>query len=292
VEKRPKQLMLTPLARVVISLTEVHEMKRYRIQPAQKVHFEKWDPNDTSAFVGKKNDALKNVQTLTKKLDELQELLYAEYKHKMLIVLQAVDTGGKDGTIRRIFEGVNPQGVRVAKFGVPTQEELDHDYLWRVHSQVPSKGEIVIFNRSHYEDVLVVRVHDLIPEESWQRRYQQINDFERLLCEEGTTILKFYLHIDADEQKRRLQARLDDPKLQWKFKINDLKERMLWREYMKAYEDVLEKTSTHWAPWYLVPANHKWYRDWVVSNVIVEELEKLDMKYPRLAQDPKSIVIK
>jgi PPK2 family polyphosphate:nucleotide phosphotransferase len=267
-------------------------MKKYRINPGQKIHLKEWDPNDTSGFDGKKEDALENLKESTKRLDELQELLYAEHKHKLLIVLQAMDTGGKDGTIRRVFEGVNPQGVRVASFKVPTSEELDHDFLWRIHKQVPGKGEIVIFNRSHYEDVLTVRVHKLVPEQVWQLHYQQINDFERLLSEDGTTILKFYLHIDLDEQKKRLQDRLDDPRAQWKFNINDLAERKLWPEYMKAYDDVLEKTSTEWAPWYLVPANHKWFRDWVVTNVIVKALQRMSMHYPRLAQDPKSIVIK
>ncbi|MGA2784771.1 MAG: polyphosphate kinase 2 family protein [Candidatus Bathyarchaeia archaeon] len=266
-------------------------MKQYMIKPSQKVRFDKWDPDDTSGFDGKKEDALEKLQKLTKRLDELQELLYAEHEHKLLVVLQAMDTGGKDGTIRRVFEGVNPQGVRVESFKVPTSEELDHDFLWRVHKQVPSKGEIVIFNRSHYEDILIVRVHKIAPKQVWQRHYQQINNFERLLSEEGTTILKFYLHIDLDEQKKRLQDRLDEPKAHWKFNINDLAERKLWPEYSEAYEDALEKTSTEWAPWYIVPANHKWFRDLVVCSVIVSTLEKMDMHYPQLAQDPKSIVI-
>jgi PPK2 family polyphosphate:nucleotide phosphotransferase len=268
-----------------------NDMKQYMIKPSQKVRFDKWDPDDTSGFDGKKEDALEKLQKLTKRLDELQELLYAEHEHKLLVVLQAMDTGGKDGTIRRVFEGVNPQGVRVESFKVPTSEELDHDFLWRVHKQVPSKGEIVIFNRSHYEDILIVRVHKIAPKQVWQRHYQQINNFERLLSEEGTTILKFYLHIDLDEQKKRLQDRLDEPKAHWKFNINDLAERKLWPEYNEAYEDALEKTSTEWAPWYIVPANHKWFRDLVVCSVIVSTLEKMDMHYPQLAQDPKSIVI-
>ncbi|MCI4371891.1 MAG: polyphosphate kinase 2 family protein, partial [Thermoplasmata archaeon] len=183
------------------------------------------------------------------------------------------------------------QGVRVARFGVPTPEEADHDFLWRVHRQVPAKGELVIFNRSHYEAVLVERVHKVVSKEVWQRRYQRINEFERLLADEETTILKFYLHIDADEQKRRLQDRLDDPTKRWKFNLNDLAERKLWPEYMKAYEDALEKTSTDRAPWYLVPANHSWYRDLVVCRVIVSTLKALHMEYPSLGRDPKSIVI-
>ena len=257
-----------------------NDMKQYMIKPGQKVRFGKWDPNDTSGFDGKKEDALEKLQKLTKKLDELQELLHAEHKHKLLVVLQAMDTGGKDGTIRRVFEGVNPQGVRVESFKLPTAEELDHDFLWRVHKQVPGKGEIVIFNRSHYEDILVVRVHKIAPKQVWQRHYQQINNFERLLSEEGTAILKFYLHIDLDEQKKRLQDRLDEPKAQWKFNINDLAERKLWPEYMEAYEDALEKTSTEWAPWYIVPANYKWFRDLVICSVVVNTLEKMNMHYP------------
>lgn len=251
-----------------------------------------WNPGDTSGFDGKKEGALKESEKLIKKLEELQEILYAEHKHKVLIVLQAMDTGGKDGTIRRVFEGVNPQGVRVARFGIPTPEELDHDFLWRVHTQVPGKGEIVIFNRSHYEGVLVVRVHELVPDKVWKSRYQEINDFERSLSEEGTTILKFFLHIDKDEQKKRLQDRLDDPTKRWKFSIHDLPEREFWSEYMKAYEDALEKTSTKWAPWYVVPANHDWFRDVIISTVIVRTLEELNMRYPPEAKDLDSISIK
>jgi len=251
-----------------------------------------WNPGDISGFDGKKEDALKESEKLIKKLEELQEILYAEHKHKVLIVLQAMDTGGKDGTIRRVFEGVNPQGVRVARFGIPSPEELDHDFLWRVHTQVPGKGEIVIFNRSHYEGVLVVRVHKLVPDKVWKSRYQEINDFERSLSEEGTTILKFFLHIDKDEQKKRLQDRLDDPTKRWKFSIHDLPEREFWSEYMKAYEDALEKTSTKWAPWYVVPANHDWFRDVIISTVIVRTLEELNMRYPPEAKDLDSISIK
>jgi len=267
-------------------------VKRYRIRPGQKVRLNQWDASDTSGFEGNEKDALDESGRLTKRLEELQEMLFAEHKHKVLIVLQAMDTGGKDGTIKHVFEGVNPQGVRVACYGVPTPDELNHDFLWRYHNQTPVKGGITIFNRSHYESVLVERVHKLVPEEVWKGRYREINDFERSLCEEGTTIIKFYLHIDKDEQKKRMQDRLDDPTKRWKFGIHDLPERELWSEYMKAYEDALEKTSTDWAPWYLVPANNKWFRDVVVSTVIVRTLEKLDMHYPPLDKSIKSVVIK
>jgi len=256
-------------------------MKQHLVKPGEKVDLSKIDPNDTGDFKGGKEKGLQEVEKLNAKLEELQELLFAEGKRKILIVLQALDTGGKDGVIRRVFDGVNPQGVRVAAFKVPTEEELAHDYLWRVHKVVPGKGEIVIFNRSHYEDVLVVRVHNIVPKEIWKQRYEQINAFERHLAETGTTILKFYLHIDQDEQKERLQARLDDPAKQWKFRLGDLEERKLWPDYMKAYEDALGKTSTEHAPWYIVPANRKWYRDLVISTVLVDTLKKLDMKYPR-----------
>jgi PPK2 family polyphosphate:nucleotide phosphotransferase len=261
------------------------------VQPGKKVRHVQWDPDDTSGFKGGEKEALKESAALDKTLDQLQEKLFAEHKHKVLIVLQAMDTGGKDGTIRRIFEGVDPSGVRVAHFREPSVDELDHDFLWRAHLQVPSKGELTIFNRSHYEGVLVERVHGIVPKEVWQARYREINDFERMLTEEDTMVLKFYLHISAEEQKRRLQARLDDPNKQWKFSVDDLAERKFWDEYMRAYEQALEETSTEWAPWYVVPSNRKWFRDLLVSSVIVKKLKGLNMKYPSLGRDPKSITI-
>lgn len=266
-------------------------MNKYRVAPGDKINLSDWDPNDKSKFDGNKLQAQKRLEELNYEVEALQELLYAEHKHRVLVVLQAMDTGGKDGTIRHVFEGVNPQGVKVASFKVPTREELDHDYLWRVHKQTPGKGEIVIFNRSHYEDVLVVRVHKLVPKKVWALRYEQINEFERLLYEEGTTILKFFLHIDLKEQKERLQARLDDPNKQWKFSLGDLEERKLWPEYTKAYEDVLNKTSTKWAPWYIVPANRKWYRNLVVASIMVDALKRLDMSYPQPEDDLSQVDI-
>jgi len=266
-------------------------MKQYLVKPGNRVNLDGWDPSDSSAFDGDKRAAQKKLKKLNDELINLQELLYAEHKHKVLIVLQGIDTSGKDGAIEHVFHGINPQGVRVANFKVPTQEELDHDYLWRIHKQTPAKGEIVIFNRSHYEDVLVVRVHELVPKKVWSRRYDQINNFERLLANEGTTILKFFLHIDLEEQKERLQARLDDPTKQWKFNIGDLKERQLWPEYKKAFEDALDKTSTDWAHWYIVPANRKWYRNWVIGTILVDTLKGLDMKYPEPEENLDSVVI-
>ena len=265
-------------------------MNGYLVNPGTRINLKDVDPADTGDFKGGKEDGLKALLKLTQELDLLQELLYAEHKHKVLIVLQAMDTGGKDGTIRRVFEGVNPQGVKVAAFKVPSPVELDHDYLWRIHPQIPGKGEMVIFNRSHYEDVLAVRVHELVPQEVWTARYEQINAFEKMLVQEGMTILKFFLHISPEEQKKRLLQRLKDPTKQWKYNPGDLKERQLWKDYMKAYEDVLSRTSTAHAPWYLVPADRKWYRDWVVATTLVGAMKQLDMKYPKADIDVDSIV--
>ncbi len=266
-------------------------MNRYLVKPDQKIHLQDFDPEDTGEYTKDKDKGKQALLELDSQLDTLQELLYAEGKHKILVVLQGMDTSGKDGTIRHVFEGVNPQGVRVASFKVPTPEEAAHDFLWRIHKQTPQKGEIVIFNRSHYEDVLVVRVHGLVPEKIWKKRYEEINHFERMLSEEGTLILKFFLHIDKKEQKERLQARLDDSSKQWKFNPADLKERELWDDYLAAYEDVLNKTSTEVAPWYVVPSNKKWYRNLVVANVLVDALKKLDMKYPAPAEGLADIKI-
>lgn len=266
-------------------------LERYRVFPGAAVDLNQWDPNDKALFPGSKKDGKKALPEITARLRHLQELLYAGRKHKLLLVLQAMDTGGKDGAIRHVFTGVNPQGVNVTSFKVPSSEELAHDFLWRVHHHTPGTGEIAIFNRSHYEDVLVVRVRNLAPEERWRKRYDHINAFERMLADEGTTILKFYLHIDLDEQKERLQARLDDPGKHWKFNIGDLGARKLWPQYMKAYEDALGRTSTEWAPWFIVPANRKWYRNLVISSVIVETLEGLNMAFPEPGEDLSQVVI-
>jgi PPK2 family polyphosphate:nucleotide phosphotransferase len=266
-------------------------MKRYRVEPGAKVDLSKYDPESTKGFKGGKKEAEKQFQPLNERLETLQEALWAEHKHKVLIVLQGMDTSGKDGTISHVFEGVNPMGVRVVAFKVPTAEELDHDFLWRVHSKVPGRGEIVIFNRSHYEQVLPVRVLGLEPPEAWHRHYDQINDFERLLAETGTTILKFFLHISKDEQKQRLQERLDDPAKRWKFRKGDLVDRSKWDEYTEAYEDLLSRTSTKWAPWYVVPANKKWFRNLMVATVLVETLESLEIKVPEPVEDLTGVVI-
>jgi len=253
---------------------------RYLVNPGDSIRLKDYDPDDISKYDGDKTSGKEDLIKLNAKLEELQERLYAEHKHPILIVLQGMDTSGKDGVIRSVFEGVNPQGVRVASFKVPTPMELDHDYLWRVHQQTPGKGEMVIFNRSHYEDVLVVRIHELVPMKVWKKRYEQINHFEQMLADEGTLILKFFLHISKDEQKTRLLERIDIPEKNWKFNPSDLKERELWDEYQEAYEDVLNATSTEWAPWYIVPANRNWYRNLVISTVLVEALKKLDSQMP------------
>ncbi len=266
-------------------------MKKYRVKPGKKVDLSEWDASDHSEFDGKKKQAHAELLKLNSRLETLQELLYAEGKHKLLIVLQGMDTSGKDGTIRHVFEGVNPQGVKVASFKAPTSIELAHDYLWRVHPHTPGNGEISIFNRSHYEDVLVVRVHNLVPESVWSKRYRHIIEFERMLADEGTTILKFFLHISKDEQKERLQDRLNEPDKNWKFSRGDLAERELWPDYIAAYEEMLSKTSTDYAPWYIVPSDHKWYRNLVISWSVIDTLESLNMQYPPAEEGLDSIVV-
>jgi PPK2 family polyphosphate:nucleotide phosphotransferase len=255
-------------------------MEQYRIEPGKKFKLADFSPDDLGDFDGKKQKGMEKLTGYRADIDSLQELMYSEHRHRLLIVLQAMDGGGKDGTIRAVFDGVNPQGVRITSFKAPSPVELDHDYLWRIHSQTPGKGEIVVFNRSHYEDVLVVRVHNLVPKEIWSKRYQQINDFERQLSEEGTTILKFFLNISLDEQKKRFLDRLEMPEKRWKFNAGDLAERKLWPEYMKAFEEAIQKTSTKWAPWYVVPANRNWYRNLIVASVIAETMKAMKMEYP------------
>ncbi|HEY5652086.1 MAG TPA: polyphosphate kinase 2 family protein [Acidimicrobiia bacterium] len=244
-----------------------------------------FDPSEPHLFTAGRKAGKKAHKELNARLELLQEQLYAQGTHRLLIVLQATDTGGKDGTIRRVFEGVNPQGVEVASFKRPTPEELAHDYLWRVHQHVPGDGRITIFNRSHYEDVLVVRVHDLVAEERWSKRYEHIRNFEQMLVDEGTTILKFFLHISKAEQKDRLQARLDNPHKHWKFSLGDLEERKLWDEYQEAFETMINETSTPDSPWYVVPADRKWYRDLVISSTIIRTLESLGIDWPEPEAD-------
>ncbi|NND12900.1 MAG: polyphosphate kinase 2 family protein [Acidimicrobiia bacterium] len=263
-------------------------MHEYRVQPGTNLDLEAIDPGEHEGLT--RQSAKAETKALNKRLEELQELLYAEDKHKILVVLQAMDAGGKDGTIRKVFEHVNPQGVKVASFKKPTSEELAHDYLWRIHKHTPGTGMMTIFNRSHYEDVLVVRVWDIVPEARWSKRYDHIVNFEQMLADEGTTIVKFYLHIDKEEQKARLQARLDNPNKHWKFDVGDLDQRSRWDDYMAAFEDAISRTSTGDNPWYVVPANHKWYRDLVISRIMVATLEGLNMSYPE-SEDLSNVVI-
>ncbi len=269
-------------------------LERYRVAPGSSPALAERPKDDTGPFDpdhGGKRDGKRRRDRLRTRLSELQRLFYADGRYALLVVLQAMDTGGKDSTIRRVFSGVNPQGVDVTGFKVPTPEETAHDFLWRVHAHAPAKGRIGVFNRSHYEDVLVVRVKELVPETVWRPRYGAINAFERELAACGTIIRKFYLNIDRDEQKERLQERLDDPEKHWKFNPADLRERARWDAYMEAYEEAITQTSTDHAPWTVVPARRKWYRDLVVLETLVQALEGLDLRYPPRSFDPDAIDI-
>lgn len=255
--------------------------KVHCVEPGSKVHIKDLDP-DATPLCDDKAEGKQRSAEMQERLGELQELMYAEHSHKVLVILQGMDTSGKDGTVRHVMSGMSPAGVRVVSFKKPTSEELAHDFLWRVHARTPGDGEIAVFNRSHYEDVLVVRVHNLVSEKVWQKRYKQINEFERTLAASGTTILKFFLNISKTEQRKRLQERIDDPKKHWKFQHGDIEERKLWDDYMDAYADMLEQTSTNGAPWYVVPANAKWYRNLIVADVITDALDSLKMEYPQI----------
>jgi PPK2 family polyphosphate:nucleotide phosphotransferase len=260
----------------------------FRIKPGSKVNLAKIDAANHGSY--ENEDAVQgDLAKYSQRLSELQAVMYAENKHALLIVLQAMDGGGKDGTIHHVMAAMNPQGCSVVGFKVPTAEELAHDYLWRIHKNTPAKGHITVFNRSHYEDVLVVRVHNLVPEQVWSKRYNDINAFERTLASGGTTIVKFFLHIDKEEQLGRFKDRLDQPDKQWKISESDYSEREYWDDYQKAYMDVLSKCSFNYAPWYVIPANHKWFRDLVVSQILVETMEGLNMKYPAPSVDLATI---
>ena len=245
----------------------------FRVEPATFAGLDSIDQNADGGL--SKDDAKPILKALNRRVEALQEQLYAHGKEKLLFVLQATDTGGKDGTIRAVFDKTNPQGVHVASFKKPTSTELAHDYLWRIHQHTPAAGHITVFNRSHYEDVLVVRVRDLVAQDVWRKRYEHIRNFEQMLVDEGTTVVKIFLHISKDEQRERLQARIDDPAKHWKFEFGDLEERKLWDHYQAAFGDMLTETSTPDAPWYVVPANRKWYRNIVISQILVDTLERL-----------------
>ncbi len=263
---------------------------RWRVKPGSAVHLGKIDTRSTDGAPGDKKDTEAASEELQLEMQGLQERLYAEGKQSLLVVLQAIDAGGKDGTIKNVFRGLNPASCRVVSFKVPSEEERSHDFLWRVHAKTPAKGEVVVFNRSHYEDVLVVRVHTLVPEEVWRRRYDLINDFEANLAAAGTRIVKLYLHISKEEQAERFQARLDDPTKQWKFRKGDLDERARWDDYRAAFEEAIARTSTDVAPWYVVPADRKWYRNWAVNRILLETLSDMDPQYPP-AEDLTGVVV-
>jgi len=272
----------------MVSKKSVEEL--YRVDGAKKIQLDRISPDDKGAFKSRKS-AEEQTGDDIKAIDMLQDRLYAESRQALLVVLQAMDTGGKDGVVRRIFGQVDPLGVRVVGFKKPTPEELAHDFLWRVHRQVPGKGEIVVFNRSHYEDVLVVRVRGLADPDTIERRYEQINQFEKLLTDTGVTIVKFFLHISKEEQRERLQERVDIPHKRWKFNEGDLEERKLWDDYMKAYEIVLDRCSTSWAPWHVIPANRNWYRNALAARIIRSTLERMDPQYPSPNFDPATIKV-
>ena len=265
--------------------------ERLRVKPGRKIALLNHDPGDTPGF-RHKSDVDGLLEKSTARLADLQYRLYAENKRALLIVLQAMDTGGKDGTIRLVMTGLNPSGCRVKAFKVPTEEELGHDFLWRVHQAVPPRGEFGIFNRSHYEDVIVVRVHGLKPRSVWEARYEQINAFERHLVENDVTILKFFLHISKEEQKKRILERIKDPQRSWKLSPADFEERNYWDEYQRAYEDALNRCSTKSAPWFIIPADKKWFRNVAVSQIMLETLESMKMKFPKATFDPTKLKLR
>ncbi len=264
--------------------------KHFTIQPNEKVVLPNFQTGPSKTPYDKKS-ALKKIKKNAEKMADMFRRLYAENERSILLVLQGMDTAGKDGTIRTVMRGVNPSSCQVVSFKRPSEEELEHDFLWRVHKSVPRRGNIGIFNRSHYEDVLIVRVHTLVPEKMWKKRYQQINNFEAMLTENGTTIVKCFLHISKDTQRQRLQARVDEPSSNWKFNPDDLSERKLWDEYQEAYTVALEKCSTQHAPWHIIPSDKKWYRSLVVSELLLETIQKMDPQFPPAAKEISQIVV-
>jgi PPK2 family polyphosphate:nucleotide phosphotransferase len=262
---------------------------KLRVEPGRRVDLAEIDPAASHGW--KKPAAEKATEEQLGRLADLQDRFWAEARHKLLVILQGIDAAGKDGTIQKVMEAFNPQGCTVAAFKVPTPEELAHDFLWRIHKRVPGAGEIGIFNRSHYEDVLVVRVHELVPTSIWSKRYGLIRGFEQQLTETGTTIVKFFLYIDRDEQRQRFQERYDDPRKRWKFSLGDLAERKLWDKYVAAFEDALSETSTEAAPWYVIPANRNWFRNLAVASILAETMDDLKPAYPAPEELPPDLVI-
>ncbi|AKR43269.1 polyphosphate kinase 2 family protein [Methylophilus sp. TWE2] len=269
----------------------MEKLEKYRVN-SKKFSLKQYSADDRSARNEDKAQDLAELAKLTEAINARQDILHAEGKHKVILLLQGMDTSGKDGTVKQVFSACDPLGIRLASFKAPSADELAHDYLWRVHAQVPAKGELVIFNRSHYEDVLIVKVHGWIDGAECKRRYQQINDFERMLTETGTTLIKCFLHISKEEQKERLQERLDEPTKHWKFNPKDLEERALWDEYMQAYESAMQATSTEYAPWYVIPANSKTNRNLLISRLLLETLNALPLAYPPKPKEWDALKIK
>lgn len=265
-------------------------VEKLMVRPGRKMKLRDEQANDV--FDWEKEDAVDAFQANRKRLEELQYKLYADGRFGVLVVLQATDGGGKDSTVRDVFTSMNPQGCTVTSFKAPTAQELKHDYLWRVHQHVPERGVVGVFNRSHYEDVLVVRVENLVPEQAWRRRYDHINDFERMLTDCDIRVVKFFLQISKDEQKKRMEERLTDPAKQWKFNADDLEKRKHWDEYQQAFEAMLARCSTAHAPWYVIPSDRKWFRNLAVSEVLLKELGSLPLRFPTPTYDPKKIRIR
>ena len=267
-----------------------HDTDRWRVKPGSSVDLRGVDTTSTDGAPGGKKETEATFAGLHETLLDLQERLWAERRQSLLIVLQGMDAGGKDGTVKHLYRGFNPVGCRVVSFRVPTEVELAHDFLWRVHQQAPGRGEVVLFNRSHYEDVLVVRVHNLVPEDVWRPRYGLINAFEENLRAAGTHTIKLFLHISPEEQAERFRARMEDPTKRWKFRKGDLDERALWDDYLAAYTEAMERTSTEASPWYVVPADRKWYRNWAVGEIVLATLEAMNPQYPP-GEDLEGVVI-
>lgn len=266
-------------------------LEQYKVKPGDKVKLGGKNTDDKSLYAGTKEESLADLDLLRAELKELQHQLYAQDKKSLLVVIQAMDTGGKDGCVKSVFATVDPQGIMVTPFKKPSEEELAHDFLWRVHAQVPRNGQISVFNRSHYEDIIAVKVKKLFTDSVWQKRYRHVQDFEQMLVDEGTTVVKIFLNISKKEQGERLQARLDNPDKHWKFNPDDLLDRARWEEFMDAYEDLIEKTSTEDSPWYVIPSDRKWYRNLAVTRILVDTLKGMGLSYPEIDWDPSDMKI-
>jgi PPK2 family polyphosphate:nucleotide phosphotransferase len=295
---RKKATKATPASDTSSSVTQqprfspsMSQLNRYLVTPGKKLNLKDFASDDRSLFNGTKEEALVEFDELRNELQELQKKLFAENKHRILVILQAMDAGGKDGCVKHVFSRIDPQGIRVVPFKKPTADELAHDFLWRIHKEVPGNGQIVVFNRSHYEDIIAVRVKKIFPDNVWKRRYQSVLDFERMLADEGTTIIKLFLNISKEEQKVRLESRLKNPEKLWKFQMDDLDDRNRWDEFQNAYRDLIETTAKPYAPWYIIPGDRKWYRNIVVARLMVEQLKALQSDFPKPTFDPSTIKI-